>query len=607
MSDELLKHYEKELAFLHKAMGEYAQRHPKIGSRLRISSERPEDPFVDRLLDGVALLNARIQDKLDDDFPELTDGLLGTLYPHYQRPIPSMSIVQFQASDALDQCVKVSAGTELNTDTFGGESCRFTTRYPVDIQPIKVDSAHLLARPFVAPGANDIGGADAVLRLRLRTLEPSLTFSTIKPGKVRFFLRGQPKHIYPLYEHLLNGALKVVLARSETDPQPVFCNADIIKPVGFNSDEGLLPYPASAFMGYRLLTEYFVFPQKFLFVDVDLKYLPANTSNELNLYIYLKHSDTELEHYINAATFVLGCTPVVNLFSMVADPIALDHTRYEYRVIPDGRRTGALEVYSIDAVNASNSVGQKFEYTPFYGIQHRHTEKNHGTYWLERRLAVIEGENKNEEASEVNVALVDLNYDPTQPQDEVLDLRLTCFNRNLPAKLPAGNQQPRLNLVEGDAPVSSIHCITQPTATLRPPLRNRAHWRLMSHLRLNHLSLTADHTGDALKEILRLYDFRDSDATRKMIESIRNIQTQPIMAPMHIHQGTALCRGTQVEIEFDPRLIAGGSAFLFASVLERFLALYCTLNSFTRLIARLSNTDGELKRWPPRAGEQVLL
>jgi type VI secretion system protein ImpG len=220
---------------------------------------------------------------------------------------------------------------------------------------------------------------------------------------------------------------------------------------------------------------------------------------------------------------------------------------------------------------------------------------------------VIEGENKNEEASEVNIALVDLNFDPTQPTDQTLDLRLTCFNRNLPARLPTGNLQPKLNLVEGDAPVTSIHCITPPTPTLRPPLRNRAHWRLLSHLKLNHLSLTADRDGDALKEILRLYDFRDSDITRKMIESIRSIQTQPIMAPMHINRGTALCRGTQIEIEFDPRLIAGGSAFLFASVLERFLALYCSLNSFTRLIARLSHTEGELKRWPPRAGEQPLL
>lgn len=607
MSDDLLDHYEKELAYLHKAMGEYAQRNPKIGNRLRISSERPEDPFVDRLLDGVALLNARIQDKLNDDFPELTDGLLGVLYPHYQRPLPSMCIVQFQPADALDQCTRLAAGTALDTDSFAGERCRFTTCYPVDIQPIRVDTAKLLARPFVAPGANDINGADAVLRIRLRTLEPKLTFATLKPGTLRFFLRGQPKHIYPLYEHLLNGAVKLVLARSETDPQPVFCNPDSLRGAGFAQDEGLLPYPANAFTGYRLLTEFFVFPQKFLFVDIDLKRLPPDTGNELNLYIYLQQADSELEHYINAGSFALGCTPAVNLFPQIADPVTLDQTRYEYRIIPDGRRTGALEIYSVDAVNAANAQGQKFEYTPFYGLRHRHTEKNHGTWWLEKRISVIEGENRNEEASEVHLALVDLDHSPTLPKDEVLHLRLTCFNRNLPAKLPAGNLQPRLHLVEGDAPVSSIHCLVQPTPTLRPPLRQRAHWRLLSHLKLNHLSLTADPSGDALKEILRLYDFRDSDSTRKLIESIRVIHTQPIMAPMHIQRSTALCRGTQVDIEFDPRLIAGGSAFLFASVLERFLALYCSLNSFTRLIARISNTDGELKRWPPRAGEQVLL
>ncbi len=607
MSDELLQHYEKELAFLQKAMSEFAQRHPKIGNRLRLANERPEDPFVERLLDGVALLNARIQDKLNDDFPELTDGLLGTLYPHYQRPIPSMSIVQFQAADALDACVEVPAGTELDTETFGGESCRFTTRYSVDIQPIKVESAQLMARPFAAPGANVVSGADAVLHIQLKTLSPALSLSELKPGKIRFYLRGQPKHIYPLYEHLLNGAVKLVLAKNESDPAPVYATSNSIRAVGFDIEEGLLPYPANAFVGYRLLTEYFVFPQKFLFVDIDLSALPAGTSSELNLYIYMKQSDGELEHYINASTFALGCTPAVNLFPYVADPITLPHTQYEYRIIPDGRRTGALEIYSVDAVNASNSMGQKFEYTPFYGIQHRHTTKNHGTYWFERRLSVIEGENKNERASEINLSLVDLDFDPNLPNDETLDIRLTCFNRNLPGKLPSGTQQPKLNMVEGDAPVASIHCISQPTSTLRPPLRNRAHWRLMSHLNLNHLSLTADENGEALKEILRLYDFRDSDTTRKMIESIAKVRTRPIMAPITAGRGTAMCRGTQVEMEFDPRLIAGGSAYLFASVLERFLALYCSLNSFTRLIARLSNFEEDMKRWPPRAGEKTLL
>lgn len=607
MSDELLKHYEQELAFVQKAMSEFAQRHPKIGSRLRISEDRPEDPFVDRLLDGVALLNARIQDKLNDDFPELTDGILGTIYPHYQRPIPSMSIVQFQASDALDECVTIPAGTELDTESFGGESCRFTTRYPVEIQPFNVESAQLLARPFVVPGADNVPGADGVLRLCMRTLSTALSFGELKPKKLRFYLRGQANHIYSLYEKLLNGTEKVVLARSEGDGKPVFCDADIIQSVGFDISEGLLPYPANAFVGYRLITEFFVFPQKFLFVDIDLSSLPEDVGSELNLYIYLKQMDADLEHYINASSFVLGCAPAVNLFPYVADPISMDHTEYEYRIVPDGRRTGALEIYSVDKVNASDSQGQQFEFTPFYGIQHRHTERNHGTYWFQRRLSVVEGENKNEEASEINLSLVDINYDPSMPSDETLDVKLTCFNRNLPSKLPSGTNQPKLNMVEGDAPVVSIHCVTPPTSTVRPPLRNRAHWRLLSHLNLNHISLTADDNGAALKEILRLYDFRGSDTIRKMVESISRVKCESIVAPITVNQGTAMCRGTQIEVEFDPKLLLGGSAYLFASVLERFLALYCSLNSFTRFIAKIKNSDGELKRWPPRAGEKTLL
>ncbi|MCG8535812.1 MAG: type VI secretion system baseplate subunit TssF, partial [Pseudomonadales bacterium] len=214
---------------------------------------------------------------------------------------------------------------------------------------------------------------------------------------------------------------------------------------------------------------------------------------------------------------------------------------------------------------------------------------------------------KNEEAAESNLSLVNLDYDPSMPVDETLDLKLTCFNRNLASKLPSGTNQPKLNLVDGDAPVTSIHCITPPTSTIRPPLRNRAHWRLLSHLNLNHVSLTADENGAALKEILRLYDFRGSDTTRKMIESICRVQCQSIVAPITINQGTAMCRGTQVAMEFDSKLLLGGSAYLFASVIERFLALYCSLNSFTRFIAKLNNSDGELKRWPPRAGEKTLL
>jgi type VI secretion system protein ImpG len=399
-----------------------------------------------------------------------------------------------------------------------------------------------------------------------------------------------------------------VLARSENDPHPINCGIDIIQAVGFDIEEGLLPYPANAFMGYRLLTEYFVFPQKFMFVDIKLKNrIPADAFGELNLYIYLNQTHSDLEHFVNASSFALGCTPVINLFPHTADPIRLDHTHYDYQIVPDGRRSKALEIYSIDAVKGSDSQGKQYEYTPFYGIQHQHTMNNHGTFWFSKRRNVVEGEHQNEQASECDISLVDLNFDPYQPHDESLDIKLSCLNRNLPSRLPSGTNQPKLFLVEGDAPVSSIHCLSAPGQTIRPPLQNRAHWKLLSHLNLNHLSLSSDQSGEALKEILRLYDFKNSESTRSVIESIQKVNISPITAPITIAQGTAMCRGSQIEITFDPRLLSGGSAFLLASVLERFLALYSSINSFTRLVARIKNQEGDLKRWPPRAGEKALL
>ena len=610
MSDKLLDHYENEFAFLQESAADFARQHPGAASRLQLTSETVDDPLVGRLLAGTAYLNARIQQKLDDDFPELTNAMLDTLYPHYNRPIPSMAIVQFKPEDELDAMAHVNKGTQLDTAPVEGESCRFSTCYPVDIQPFQVTAGYLNARPFIAPGSNDIKGAAAVLRICLTGLTSDYSFGENKPDQLRFFLRGQSQHSFPLYDLLLNSTLKIALARSDHDDEPIFINKSCIQAVGFEEDEGLLPYPSNAFVGYRLLTEYFVFPEKFLFLDFKGlgDSIKDDFGNELNLYLYLSESDEELEHQLSAKSFALGCTPVINLFQQAADPIQMDHTRYQYRVVPDARRPEGLEIYSIDGVQAADTAGKEYEYTPFFGIQHRHSQKNHGTYWHAQRSTVTEGEHLNETASEMDIRLVDLAFNPYTAQDQTLQLDLTCCNRNQPKKLPTGNGQPWLTEVEGSSPVSRISCLVSPTATLRPAQKERGYWRLISHLNLNHISLgDGEHGCEAFKEILRLYDFADSPSTRKLIESLRGMQTKSITAPIQVENSTALCRGTEVHIELDPVMMVGTSPLLFASVIERFLGLYCTLNSFTRLIATLSGREGELKRWPPRAGAKALV
>lgn len=610
MSDKLLAHFEKELAFIHQSASEFAKQHPSAAANLQLSDNTVDDPLVARLLSGVAYLNARTQQKLTDDFPEMTDALLDTIYPHYLRPIPSMNIVQFSPDEDLDGIVRIDRKTQLETETFQGQSCRFQTSYPVDIAPVAVDSASLLPRPFIAPGSNDIGGAGAVLKLSLKTLNPEISFADLGLKQLRFFLSGQPQHIHPLYDLLLTKTLRVVVANSESDPHPVFLESDIIQQVGFEEEDGLLPYPNHSFTGYRLLTEYFAFPEKFQFLDITQldSAITAEYKDKLNLYFYLQDSNAELEHQISAKIFSLGCTPCINLFSQSADPIPLTQTQYEYTVVPDARRTDSTEIYSIDSVGATDQEGSYTPYRPFYGIQHAQNSDEQSAFWFSRRKTVIEGEHRNEQASEIELSLVDLNFNPHKVSNKTLDLKLTCTNRNLPKKLPTNGGQPLFHLVDGDAPTEKISSIVSPTATLRPPQRERGYWRLISHLNLNHLSLSNGASScDALKEILRLYDFKDSSATRNMIESIQKLQTKSITAPIQIEDTVAMCRGTEVQLELDSMMLSGTSPLLFASILERFLGLYCSINSFTRLVASLSGRDGELKRWSPRAGEKALL
>lgn len=611
MADELLPYYEKELAFIRQMGASFAKEHPKVAGRLGISSDTIEDPHVSRLIEGFAYLNARIQHKLDDDFPELSDAILSVLFPHYQRPIPSTSIVQFVPDkDQLDAPYTVERHTLLETEHFQGENCRFSTVYETELLPVEVSDASLVGIPFSTPGSDSVRGAAGVLKLTIKGFTPDISLPEIELDKLRFYLKGQTQHIHPLYALLLSKCLNVVMTASETDTSPVFLGKDIIKSVGFDSQDALLPYPPGSFVGYRVLTEFFVFPEKYMFIDIEgLKdKLPENVTDEINLYIYFSESDVELEHNISAETFVLGCSPVVNLFSHTADPIKLDHTQTEYQIIPDIRRPIGYEVYSVDKVTASSPDGDKKDYLPFYGLTHAQHDTEEYAYWIANRRHAKLSNYERDDGTDVFLSLVDLKFNPNVPSDKTLLLETTCSNRDLPAKLPYNMDHPKLQCVESAPPCERIRCLTQPTAVVRPPLRDHARWRLISHLNLNHLSLTGrEDATNALKEILRLYDFKDSSVSRALVESIYEVDTRAISAPLPIEGRATMCRGIEVEITLDDSQLTGSSAYLFASVLEHFFGLYCSINSFSRVLVKIKSKEGYLKKCPPRAGEKILL
>lgn len=613
MTDELLPYYNRELSFLRRLGAEFGRAHPKIAGRLRLGPEGSEDPHVERLIQAVAYLNARVRHKLEDDFPEITDALLGILYPHYQLPIPSMAIVQFELDEGQNELTAgamIPRHALLETETIEGEPCRFRTCYPVTLWPIEVRSASLSRPPFVGPATPYAKQAASVLRLVLTCRAEALRFPDLEAQSLRFFLKGQPQHVFPLYELLFNNTLGVALAGWPQDAAPLLLDGSCIRPVGFDRDEGILDYPPRSFLGYRLLTEYLTFAEKFLFFELtgwDRARL-SGVGNQLEVYFYLNRAAPDLENNLSADTFRLGCTPIVNLYRQRAEPIQLTQQEWEYRVVPDARRPLAHEVYSIDQVTATSPDGEAIEYVPFFSTKHGRDGAATARYWHATRRPAIPPEGQIDEGTEVYLSLTDLGLRVSAPADWVLDVETTCVNRDLPHRLPFGGDQPHLRLTEGSALVSRIVCLTPPTRTLRPARKQGAIWRLISHLSLNHLSLAGQGAdADALREILKLYDFTDSEETRAMIAGVLRLESRRVVGRIASEEGDAVCRGVAVTIHFDPKRFAGSGLFLFASVLERFLALYCSINSFSKMTATVEGRKGELRRWPPRMGEKVLL
>ena len=605
MSDRLLDFYNRELSFIRQMGESFARQHPGIAGHLRMSGTAIEDPHVSRLIEAFALLSARTRLKLEDDFPELTESLLDLLYPHYLAPVPSMAIARLAPDPAAEGVARVPRLTEVDTEPVSGEFCRYRTCFDADVWPVELTAAQFSGSPVVAPANRRAPNAEGALRITLRCMNDQATFSDLQPDRLRFFISAQPQIAYLLYELIFNHTLSVAYADGPTDGNAVIADKAVIEPVGFEPDQGMLPYPARSFVGYRLLTEFFAFPEKFLFFDVtgfDAKTL-VGAGQTMELYFYFDRSATELERGVNADSLTLGCTPIVNLFEQRADPIRLTHNQSDYRVIPDARRPRGTEVYSVNTVSGRTADGETLTFEPFFALRHSHEDSAGRRYWHARRSPAV----GDITGTQSHLSLVDLDFNPHVEHDLIISIETTCLNRDLPEDLPFGGGRPEMRFVEPNSAVAGIGCITAPTSTLRLNFGEGGYVRLMSHLALNHLSLTGEQAAATLREILTLYDFRDAPETRAVIGGIVEITTQPTAARAPGAIVGAICRGLEVNVTFDPSRFSGSGMFLMASVLERFVALYASANSFTQFVARAKGRKGPMKKWPPRAGRRQIL
>jgi type VI secretion system protein ImpG len=610
--NELLQYYERELSFLRQMGAEFADRYPKIASRLMLESNRCEDPHIERLLQGVALLAARLHVKLDDEFPEITQALLNIVFPHYTRPVPSMTIAELKIDPAkvrVSGRVAVPRESALYSKTVGGFACRFRTCYDTDLWPVRVVDAQWRTPDRLDP---PLRAPEAVAAVRVElACWPEVKFRSLGLESLRFYLDGDSGLMHALYELLCNNCTEILLRNPKPGfrQSPVSIPPENLRPVGFADDEALLPYSRRSFTGYRLLQEYFAFPEKFFFVDVNgLDILQGSTfEDRLELIFLLSPYERQdrnelLELGVSGKTFRLGCTPIINLFSHTAEPIRLDHTRHEYPVIPDVRRPNSIEVYSIDQVTGTNTDNpETINYDPVFSFRHS-PGKSNSAFFQASRQEMLGG---SDGLTEMVLTLVDLSGQTLALEGNTLTVRCTCSNANLAARLPFGNEDGDF-ILDGSSTVHRVTAIRKPTPVLRYPLGRGTLWRLISHLSLNYLSLV-EEGREALQEILRLYQLTPGSYVDQQIDGLTRIESGRHFARLVSENGISHVRGVRVRMELDEDKFVGAGVYLFASVLEHFLAQYVGLNSFSQLVLSTRQRKEVLREWSPRAGNRILL
>jgi len=623
MDPRLLRYYNQELQHLREVGVEFAREFPKIASRLAMDGLEVSDPYVERILEGVAFLAARVQIKLDAEFPRFTQRLLEIVYPNYLAPVPSMLMAQFlpqRAETNLAGGFVIPRWSGMKTQAVRGEgtSCEFRTAQAVTLWPIEIVEARYFSYAPDLPVARlPLRSAmKGGVRLRLKATA-GLKFNQISLDRLLLYFSGGEEVAYKLHELMIGSPLGVFVAPS-TRPMPWFhFNAgNTVRAWGFEDDQALLPVSLRGFQGLRLLQEYFSFPQRFLFCELqDLApALRRHDGDEIEIVVLFSRGEPGLESVVDAGNFALHCTPAINLFPHRADRIHVNDADYEFHVVPDRTRPLDFEVYDVTAVTGYGSGEAQREFSPFYTAWHNEVRSGHAYFTLQRAPRLLStsqrqvGTRTSYIGSEVFISLVDPEEAPYSEELRQLSVEILSTNRDLPLLMPLG-AGPGDFVLNGAAPLEGIRCLRGPSKPLSPPLEGETAWRFVSHLSLNYLSLLDSgerEAAAALREMLQLYGMLADGASARQIDGLQRVGVKPVVRRLPFSGPIAFGRGLEISLELDDLAFQGASAFLFGAVLERFFARHASMNSFIETVLR-TTSRGEIMRWRPRPGARAVL
>lgn len=621
-------YFQRELDYLRTRAKEFSKDYPRVAEELALSQGKSSDPHIELLLQSFAYLSGRIRQDLDSEACHIPNQLLGILYPHLNAPIPSMLVAQ---ADIIADGANFEGGWTLEkgrefyanaSGTKGSQvRCNFRNCYETTLRPIEISEADFVPvnqyqftkeSKEALKAKQAFANAQSILRVRVKNTgaDPVHSYGL---DDLSIYINGEERSAFDLYSMLSDDLCDIAILNYENgdgtddageeshkakEPHVQILAKDKLVWSGFDEEQAVLPYKQSSHQAYRVLQEYFLFPEKYLFFHIeDIESDKINRDFEI---LFLFKSANKNSASVNKESLRLNCMPLINLFKQNLNPIRLDHRQHEYRLIGESHQHAYCEVHSVIDVHAVPESGQAVRLSPYIGLDENLIDD--ASYYYSTRLEV--SPLRSVHGTESYMAFHDANLDLNDKSDQVITVDAWCTNRRLPEFLRSGDHL----TISGSGPIKFAKLLCKPSRHRAPKLNGKQPWRLVSNMSLNYLSLTADKDGlESLKSILLLYCNDLSPSQLSQINSLVRLKNKRVVKRVGEDAWRGFCKGNELTLEIDENIFDGGSALMFGEVIRRFFALYANVNSFTQMVLESKQRKGEWKRWDPLAGEQIVL
>ncbi|MGB0894728.1 MAG: type VI secretion system baseplate subunit TssF [Parashewanella sp.] len=590
MSDSLLSYYEQELRFIRKEGALFAAKHPGATSALGMNKDGIDDPQILRLIESIALLNAKLQLRLDGSFPELTHSLVRVLFPHYLRTIPSYSVLDFVIDDAASANHLIPANTEFDVKGADNHHAIFRTTENVQLYPIKMQSANV---SFVFKKHKKEEQAKALLEIHFEAVDEGMSIADLEIDVLKIHLKGESNFSLRLYDVLSHAVTDVAIYDNE---KSISLGRDAMRPIGFETDETVLPVQSCSFGGFVLLTEFFMFPERFNGFSFSLKEVLSQVKgHDFYLQLFVDEMSVDLARSLSAANFSIFSTPIVNLHKAITDPVVIDFSKKQYPIVLDSSNVHGVELYSVDqvldvtdpkVVKVPQIYSEKYQ-SSASGLRWQLVQELHENGQLESSFQVANIGHVNEESV-----------------SRIWSVQVTATHGNKVSHLSTSS---KIQCRESITIPAKMQLLKRPTQPHKNEDINQSVWSLLCHLHFNyHGILGSQQPIKALKNVFYLYNHNKNAQNNTYIESLVNIEQQQVVAPIRVSGKGCFAYGTKITITLDTSEVNGGIA-LFSRMLDQFFSYFAGFNSFTQVEIRIEGQDKFYLQFPRRSGCKSLL